>query len=289
MMIKKILVVGGTGMLGFPVARQLQQDGYEVDILTRNPQRAAEKSGNQFKYIKGNVENTPALYEIFKEYQGVHINLNSTTKKELWDLEVAGCKNIALAAAGSGIKKITLISGSGTRGENASIWIVRAKLECEQYIKETGIAYTIFNCTHFMESIDLYIRNGKAMVIGNQPHKIHWLAAGDYAKMVSKSYEVRESDFHNYTVVGPEPFSMKEAFTKYVEKLNPDIKVEYVSPGMLKIIALITFNAKLKYVVDLMRYFEKIPERYDPKELPEILGPATTTLDSWLDQRKRIV
>ena len=88
-----------------------------------------------------------------------------------------------------------MISGAGTSPKNAGHRIVKAKLECERYIKNTGIAYTIFNCTHFMESIDLYIRNGKAMIIGDQPHKIHWLAAGDYARMVSKSYETKESDF----------------------------------------------------------------------------------------------
>ena len=96
-MIKKILVIGGTGLLGFPVAKQLQQDGYEVDILTTNPQRAVEKLGSQFKYIEGDVKNGPALLGILKNYQGVHINLNSTTKKELWDIEVAGFKNIALS------------------------------------------------------------------------------------------------------------------------------------------------------------------------------------------------
>jgi uncharacterized protein YbjT (DUF2867 family) len=231
------------------------------------------------------VKDGPALSKIFDEYQGVHINLNSNTYRELKEIEVDGGMNIAKAVKHTGIEKITLISGLGVSPVNAGIPFVKAKLDVEKAIKDTRIPYTIFNCTHFIESIPLYIRNGKAMIMGNQIHKIHWLSAEDYAKMVSRSYEARESDFHNYSVIGPEVFTLKEAFEKYAEKVDPDIKITRVSLGMLKFIATFTFNSKLKYVIDLMRYFEKTPEKYDPKNLPDILGSANTTLDNWLDQK----
>lgn len=51
--------------------------------------------------------------------------------------------------------------------------------------------------------------------------------------------------------------------------------------GMLGFIAIISFNSKLKFLVDLMRYFDSTPEKYDPKNLPSILGSADTTLDEW--------
>ena len=36
---KTILVIGGTGMLGKPVAQQLRTDGLNVRLLVRNPER----------------------------------------------------------------------------------------------------------------------------------------------------------------------------------------------------------------------------------------------------------
>ena len=286
-MIKKILVIGGTGLLGFPVANQLKQEGYEVDILTSNPGNAIKKCGKDYHYVKGDVKNISTLYNVFREYQGIHINLNSSSYKELKEIEVNGCRNIAEAAATYDIKKITMISGLGVKPANAGIPFVNGKLNAENAVKDSGIPYTIFNCTHFIESISLYIRNGKAMIMGQQKNKIHWLSAEDYARMVSKSFEVRESDFKNYSLVGPEPYTMEEVFRKYVEKVDPEIKVTKVALGMLGFIAAFTFNSKLKFVVDLMRYFDKTPEQYDKENLPAILGTATTTLDSWLEQQRK--
>ena len=284
-MIKKILVIGGTGLLGFPVARQLKEDGFDVHILTTNPEKAAVKYGNEFEYTKGDVRDAAPLLRIIKKFQGIHINLNSSSYKELQEIEHNGCKNIAQAAKNCRIKKITMISGLGVSPENAHVPFIKPKLEMEQTIKDTGIPYTIFNCTHFMESIPLYIRNGKAMIMGNQSDRIHWLSAEDYAGMVSRSYVVGESDFHNYSLIGPEAFTMEDVFKKYVEKVDPTIKITRISLRMLGIIATITFNPKLKYLVDLMRYFEKTPERYDPGNFPEILGKTETSLDDWLAQK----
>ena len=286
-MIKKILVIGGTGLLGFPVAKRLKLDGYEADILTSDPDNALKKCGKEFNYLKGNVKDISTLKDVFPGYQGIHINLNSNSYKELKEIEVNGCSNIAIAAAKSEVKKITMISGFGVKPAKAGIPLIKDKLNAENAIKNSGIPYAIFNCTHFIESIPLYIRNGKAMIMGNQKNKIHWLSAEDYARMVSKSFEIRESDFKNYSLVGPEPFTMEEVFLKYVEKVDPDIKVTKVALGMLGFIAAVTFNSRLKFVVDLMRYFEKKPEHFDEKNLPAILGTATTTLDDWLEQQNK--
>ena len=203
------------------------------------------------------------------------------------EIEVNGSINIANAAKISGIEKITMISGLGVKPANSHIPFVKAKLAAEKAVKDSGIAYTIFNCTHFIESISLYIRNGKAMIMGKQAHKIHWLSAEDYARMVSKSYEIRTSDNKNYTLIGPETYTMKEVLRKYIEKVAPEIKITQVSLRFLDFIALVSFNKKLKYVVDLMRYFDKIPEQYNNENLPVVLGQAETTLDDWLAKQHK--
>ena len=271
-------------MLGFPVAKQLKHDRFEVDILTTNPQKAEERLGTGYNFIQGDVRDRAGLHKILPNYDGLHINLNSGSYKELHTIEVEGSRNIAESLPGSGVKKITLISGLGVKLDNIHIPFIKAKLEVENVIKETGLPYTIFNCTHFMESIPLYIRNGKAMIIGKQQHKIHWLSAVDYAWMVSQAFENKESDFKNYEVTGPEALTMKEAFELYVEKKDPGIKVTRVSLGMLGFIARVSFNSKLKFLVDLMGYFDSTPEHYDPNHAPHILGKAETTLQDWLDQ-----
>ena len=41
-----ILVIGATGTVGAPVARQLREDGYQVRLLVRDPKRAAAQLGS---------------------------------------------------------------------------------------------------------------------------------------------------------------------------------------------------------------------------------------------------
>ncbi|HEY53831.1 MAG TPA: NmrA family NAD(P)-binding protein [Caldilineae bacterium] len=44
---KRILVLGGTGMLGLPVARSLVRAGNQVRVLARNVERRAECWGQK--------------------------------------------------------------------------------------------------------------------------------------------------------------------------------------------------------------------------------------------------
>ena len=56
-----ILVVGGTGEIGWPVAHQLLADGYGVRLLVRNAERARTRLGADFEYYAGDVDDTDAI------------------------------------------------------------------------------------------------------------------------------------------------------------------------------------------------------------------------------------
>ena len=118
-------------------------------------------------------------------FDGIHINLSSMNYDQLRKIEVEGTNNVIEIAKSGAIQKITIISGVGVHQRNAWSRFIREKVKIDEAIKNSGIPYTIFHCTHFMESIRQYVRNGKITVIGKQPQKWGWTAAEDYAKMVS--------------------------------------------------------------------------------------------------------
>ena len=55
-----VLVVGGTGELGEPVARQLLADGYSVRLLVRDVARAHTLLGPEFEYFAARISTCPA-------------------------------------------------------------------------------------------------------------------------------------------------------------------------------------------------------------------------------------
>ena len=283
-----ILVVGATGMLGEPVARRLQKDGYAVRVLARNPEKARAKLGDSFDFIRGDVEDASSLEKALDGCFGVHINLKGGPRAEDFErIERRGTANIAKAAAQKGVQRLTYLSGAAAFEENSWFPSIGAKLGAEAAIRESSIPYSIFCATHFMESLPLAVRGKRASVIGKQSHRLHWLAAGDYAGMVSRSFQLPGAANKRFFVFGPEAWTMSEALEKYCAAVHPGIKVSSMPIWLLSLIGRVSFNAELKFIAELMRFFEKVGEGGDPTEANALLGAPTTTLEQWCEQQSR--
>lgn len=281
-----ILVVGATGMLGGPVARQLQKDGYIVRVLAQNPIEAKKKFGESFDIIKGDVEDVSSLEKALNGCFGVHINLRGGPKAEsFYRIEYRGTANIAMVSAKMGVQRLTYLSSAAVFKENTWFPSVGAKLQAETAIKGSGVPYTIFCPTHFMESLPLSIRGKRASVIGKQPHRLHWIAASDYAKMVSNAFRLSEAANKRFFIYGPESLTMREALVKYCSIVHPEIKVSSTPIWLLSLIGKVSFNAELQFIAELMKFFEKTSEGGDPAEANTLLGTPTTTLEQWCEEQ----
>jgi uncharacterized protein YbjT (DUF2867 family) len=284
-MSETILAVGGTGMLGEPVARRLASEGYTVRVFSRSAESARRKFGAGFEVVQGNVLDVPSLELAMKGCVGVHVNLDGHGD---WTLEPRGACNVALAAARHEIRRITLISGASTCEENTWFPMTKAKFDAENAIRASGIPFTIFRCTMFMELVPTFVREGKAMILGKQLLPWHWVASDDYAAMVSKSYATAAAAGKTLYVYGPEPLTMEQAVEFYRAACAPDAKLTRVPFGILSIMAMFPGRTELRRVgLPLMRYFSKVRETGDPTEADELLGKPKITLAEWCRARQR--
>src|SRR5512133_1835930 len=102
-----ILVIGATGMLGEPVARKLQAQGYGVRVFSRSAEKARTRFGPGFEVATGDVDDPLCLEAALQGCQGVHISLDGGFDP---DLERRGAENVARAAARCGVERITYLS-----------------------------------------------------------------------------------------------------------------------------------------------------------------------------------
>jgi uncharacterized protein YbjT (DUF2867 family) len=275
-----ILVVGGTGMLGQPVARCLKEDGFRVRIMTRDRQKASKTFDDSFEIMAGDPMDATCLEEALHGCYGVHISLPS-------EVEQPVAKTVAQVAARHGVERISYISGATVAEENRWFPMVNRKFLAEQAIREAGIPYTIFCPTWFMESLPLFVVQGRASVLGKQPCPYHWVAAEDYARMVSTAYGLDAAANQRIIVHGPEAIPMHEALRRYCAVFQPDIKQVSTMPfWLVKLLATLTGNQELKGAGEMMSYFEKVGEGSNPAQVNHILGAPTITLDRWLETRK---
>ena len=279
-MIKRILVLGGTGLFGKPTATQLKADGFQVRILARDVEKAQGMFSDGFEIVPGDVTDLARLEEAMTGCDGVHISVGGA-------VDQLSAENVTSLSSKLGVERISYISGATVAEKNRWFPMVVQKLEAEKRIQDCGVAYTIFCPTWPMEQLTRFAQNGKPSLIGKQPLPVHFFATQDLARMVSKSYQLEEAQNKRFYIYGPEAMTLKAALERYCAEFHPEVqRIDSMPVWLVKLLGTLTGNQMLKFACDLMSYFDKTPEVGDPTEANRTLGAPTTTLDVWMESLK---
>ena len=199
----KIVVIGGSGLIGSRVTRHLRSKGHSVstaspssgvNTLTGEGLAAALDGAD----VVVDVSNSPS----FEDEAVMHF------------FKTAGT-NIAAAEKAAGVKHHVALSVVGTDGLQASGYF-RAKLAQENLIKGSGVPYTIIRATQFFEfvpSIAQAATTGQTVRLSSammQP-----IAADDVGLAVA---DAALSTPRNGTIdlAGPQPIRMDELARQYL-------------------------------------------------------------------------
>lgn len=279
-MAKKILVVGGTGLLGRPVVERLIAEESGVRVMTRRAVRAEGRLAASVETFEGDPQEVSALRHGLEGCDGMYLNLPAGVEEPI-------ASAAAEAARLTGIAQIACISGATVCEENRWFAPTEGKLRAEQAIRACGIAHTIFRPSWFMETLPRFVVNGRAAIFGRQPHPFRWVAAADYARMVTAAFRADACADKTLFVLGPEPLRMHEALRRFCAAAHPEIpKVSTLPIWFVRSLAFVTRNHALGGVARLMAYFERVEERGDPTEANALLGAPTTTLGEWIAGRR---
>jgi uncharacterized protein YbjT (DUF2867 family) len=281
-----ILVVGGTGMLGEQVARQLLRDGFEVRLLAREVERATALLGPDFEYFAGDVDTPEAIERALEGCAGVHVSLRGGSDPDDLDrIEYRGTARVAELAARQGVSRLTYLSGMLV-DEHAEIPGDRAKFRAERAIHQSGVPYTIFKPTYFMETLPRHIQGRLAIVLGRQPHPLHMVAASDFARMVSRSFRTPEAANRHFFVQGPEAITIPDALHLYCSLVEPGKQSVSMPLAFMSLVDTLFMRGELRSTLQLMRVMQRVGERGDPSEANEVLGAPATTLRRWCEQQR---
>jgi uncharacterized protein YbjT (DUF2867 family) len=278
--VKKILVLGATGMLGAPVARQMLSDGFAVRTLARDPEKASEMLGKHIDIIPGDVTDTGSLEHAMLGCDAVHISVGGA-------VDQISAENVCSVAPRCGIQRIGYVSGSTVAEQNRWFPMVEQKLMAEQAIAASGVPYTVFCPTWPMDQLPRFVVGGRATVIGDRLEPWRWFAADDMGRMVSKAFQLDAAAGKRLYIHGPEPLTIQDALTRYCTAFHPEIESVSVMPiEAARTAAEATGNRMLKMFAEMMAYFEKVGEPGDPSEANQLLGAPATTLERWIERRK---
>lgn len=207
----KIVIIGGTGLIGTNVAQKLRQLGHFV--IAGSPSTGV------------NALTGEGLYEALENADVVIDLSNSVSPEEATAIHFFHTAGRNLVAAGkvAGVKHHLVLSIVGTH-RAPYIGYLRAKKEQEDLVKECGIPFTIIRSTQFHEHVTTIIA---VQAKGNEVHvstlDYQPIAAEDVALFVTQlALEAPKND--TVEIAGPERAPMTEFVTRYLT-LKRDDKV----------------------------------------------------------------
>ncbi|MFN7116427.1 MAG: SDR family oxidoreductase [Saprospiraceae bacterium] len=287
---KKLAIIGATGMLGQPVTIALLQAGYELTVLARNPEKARQLWGDKVNILQGDVKNITDLQELLHNQEGLYINLSvlPTSSEKDFQPEREGMENIITAAKQAGIRRIAYLSSIVQRYQGLNgfhWWVFDIKNKAVEMIKKSGIPYTIFYASNFMDNFERgnYRQGKRILLAGTSKYPMYFIAASDYAKQVAEAFKNDGHTSFNYDVQGPEAFTADEAAAAFVKGyVKGKLNISKAPVGLIKFLG--NFSQKMNYGAHILQALNNYPESFTSQVTWQHLGEPAITLAAFARQ-----
>lgn len=279
-MIKKIAFIGATGMLGKPVAKQLLKAGFAVRALVRDPKKATKELPG-IELIQGDLKNVSDIENLVTGQDAVYVSLSVTQdeREKDWHAETDGMRNILAAVKKNSIRRILLLSSLVQRYQginNFNWWVFTVKDESIALVKSSGIPYTVFYPSTFMESfLGKYKQGNRILLAGESKYPMYFIAAEDYGRQVAQSLRIEGNQ--EYVIQGPEPLTQDQAADIFIPNYKKErLTVSKAPLSLLKFLGM--FSATINYGAHIVEALNCYPEKFESGETWGKLGKPTITM-----------
>lgn len=289
--IRTIAVVGATGRLGAPVARELAKS-FQVRALVRSPDKAKAMLPANVEIVRADLRDVDSLRAALDGIDAIYLNLATETADPGLSFyeEREGVVNLLAAMKGLPVRYIAKIGALGayppalaTLKRNMVPNLIR--LEGHRLIAASGIPHTFFAPTHFMELLPNMIRGRALQWVGNTAIKVYWISVADYARQVTAAFRQPDAMPTDMAVQGPEAITVREAMKRFVAGYDPTLKIRVAPLWAMRLIGV--FNPRMRFVAHLFAYFGNHEDPFYAAGTWKALGKPTTTLADFAASLRR--
>ena len=299
----KLLIVGGTGTLGRQVVRHALDLGHEVKCLVRSQKRAAFLKEWGAELVMGNIcepETLPvALNEIDAVIDAAAARVGDSLSMKQVDWE--GKVNLINAVKTAGVNRYVFFSILNAKAY-PNIPLMDIKHCTEEFIKESGVNYTILSLCGFMQGLigqyAVPILDKQSVWIAGESTAVAYMDTQDIAKFGVRAVEIPEAENACFPVVGPRAWQPEEIVSLCEQQSGKEAKIARIPLGLLKGLRQITRAFQwTQNVSDRLAFAEVLangtPLNAPMEEVYQTFGldpEETTTLESYLqDYYSRIL
>lgn len=279
---KKIAIIGSTGLLGQPVTKAFINVGFEVSLLVRNAEKARTIFGSKVRIVKGDLKDINSIKEFLNGQDFVYLNLSveQSSSKNDFQAEREGLQQILQLAKASNIKRVGYLSSLVQFYTGISWWVLDIKKEAVKQIKQSGLTYSIFYPSTFMENFDkgAFIQGNRINLAGTSKYPMYLIAGDDYGKQVVKAFE-NDNGNNEYVVQGQDGYTADDAVKLFADNFTKaKLKVTKLPYGLLKFFGY--FTNKFNYGANIVDAINNYPEKFGAEKTWQDLGkPQTRFID----------
>lgn len=215
--IERVAVVGATGMLARPTIRRLVREGFRVRAVVRDVDRGRALLPAACQLVEARIEDEASMQRALRDSDAIYLNLSPPrSPTAASNPELVGSRLVARLAARLGIRRVLKISALGCPDARAEWWAIETKAQADDAVMTSGVPFTIFRPTWFMESIQAFAVARRVLIVPAAPvDGLHWIAGDDYGRMVAAALRTEDSLNRIYPIQGPEPVGLAEAFRRF--------------------------------------------------------------------------
>jgi uncharacterized protein YbjT (DUF2867 family) len=275
-----ILITGATGKSGSATARALSDLGQGYRALIRNPEKEEELKALGAEVVIGSIEDNQSLVKAMSDVEKVLILLPNSENQLALETQIV---DVALQSGTKHIVKVSSIEAT----PDATSPIPKLHLEVENYIKASGLEWTMVKPNFYMQNL-----LGSATTIKEQAKiflpmgegKTGMIDTRDVGKVIAKVLSEEGHSSMNYEITGPEILSFYDVAETFSNVLNKTVNyIDLPMPAYKEILSnFLTNQWHLDAVIDLFEGIREggIEEKTDTYEA--LMGEPPKSLEEFI-------
>ena len=291
-----ILIVGGTGVLGREVAIQLLARDERVRLLARTPARLDDFREAGAEVVEGDLVDPASLARACEGVDAVFAAAHAMLGKGDHDshaVDDVGHRALIDAAVAAGVSHFVYTSILGAAPDHpVDFW--RTKYQVEEYLKASGLTYTILRPAAFMEwhahefNGKSILESGKTTLLGRGTKPRNFVAARDVAAFVVLALTDPALRDRTLEVGGPQDLTNDQVAQLYGMLAGVRPKVRHVPPPLARGMSVVL--KPFQPGVSRVMFMASLPddafsEHFDPGPLLAEFPLQLTTPEDFVGER----
>ena len=221
-----ILITGATGKTGSATAKSLGEKGERFRALIRNEEKKEGLESLGGEVVIGSIENTDVVNQSMQGVKTVLVLLPNS------ESQLALEKQLVDSAKQAGVERIVKMS-SIEATPDATSQIPKLHLESEEYIKQSGLAWTMIKPNFYMQNLLASagtIKDQGKIFLPMGEGKTGMIDTTDVGTVIAKVLSEDGHESMNHEITGPEILSFYEVAEIFSKALGK--QVDYVDVPM---------------------------------------------------------